>query len=418
MMMKRIDRTTLPIAFTAAIGVCIAVGDITKARDEPRRPGPGTLGTYVTAETVDGEVIDGALQLLSLPDGVVVREVGGAKRHVPARDLVRISTTVRPWGRTRNDVTLRMVDGDTLSGRIVQGDDESVVLDTQGLGRVHVPLDVLERLDTARAFQLAYRESVAWLDRSRRNDTDRILLTNGDVVEGFLTAIGVEGVSIEGSFGETLVPHHVVVAVRLAPGVAVAVHEPHFRVHLRNSGRVTVTGFDWKDDIARARLRHGGDVTIDAGRIVRIEVLGGRWEWLSNHRPISFEHTPMLSLDWDYSRDRNVLGRPIRVAGEMFEHGVGVHSRSSLIYDLKGAYREFVTRFGIDDDSGALADVSVLILVDGMRRFDQVNVRPGELHGPVRLDVTRANRIELIVDFGDNGDVQDRFNWVEPALIR
>ncbi len=51
-------------------------------------------------------------------------------------------------------------------------------------------------------------------------------------------------------------------------------------------------------------------------------------------------------------------------------------------------------------------------------RFAQQNVRRGALHGPVRLDVKRANRIELVVDFGENGDLQDRFDWVEPALIR
>jgi len=34
------------------------------------------------------------------------------------------------------------------------------------------------------------------------------------------------------------------------------------------------------------------------------------------------------------------------------------------------------------------------------------------------LDVRCANRIELVVDFGENGDMQDRFDWVEAALIR
>jgi hypothetical protein len=159
-------------------------------------------------------------------------------------------------------------------------------------------------------------------------------------------------------------------------------------------------------------------VRVEAERIVRIDVVGGRWEWLSAHTPISYQHTPMLSLGWEYVNDRNVLGGPITVAGGTFEHGVGVHSRSRLTYDLKGVYRTFVTQFGIDDDSGQFADVSVLILVDGKPRFEKTGVRRRTLHGPIRLDITRANRIELIADFGRNGDLQDRFNWVEPALIR
>ena len=116
--------------------------------------------------------------------------------------------------------------------------------------------------------------------------------------------------------------------------------------------------------------------------------------------------------------DRNVRGGPIVVAGERFLRGFGVHSRSALIFALKGRYTQFVTWFGMDDDSGPFADVSVLILVDGQRRYQQPGVRLGTLTGPVRLDVTNAKRIELIVEFGDNGDLQDRFDWVEPGLVR
>ena len=62
--------------------------------------------------------------------------------------------------------------------------------------------------------------------------------------------------------------------------------------------------------------------------------------------------------------------------------------------------------------------MSARILVDGKRGFEKTGITRGTLHGPIRLDVTKANRIELIVDFGKNGDLQDRFNWIEPALIR
>jgi hypothetical protein len=57
-------------------------------------------------------------------------------------------------------------------------------------------------------------------------------------------------------------------------------------------------------------------------------------------------------------------------------------------------------------------------LVDDTRRFGKENIRRGTRHGLVRLDVKKAQRLELIVDFGQNGDLQDRFNWIEPALIR
>ncbi|MCH7840305.1 MAG: NPCBM/NEW2 domain-containing protein, partial [Planctomycetes bacterium] len=36
----------------------------------------------------------------------------------------------------------------------------------------------------------------------------------------------------------------------------------------------------------------------------------------------------------------------------------------------------------------------------------------------IRLNIAGAKHIELVVDFGENGGLQDRFDWVEPALIR
>ena len=252
----------------------------------------------------------------------------------------------------------------------------------------------------------------------RPADEDRILLTNGDVLAGFVTSMDGDGIGVDSTLGESRIPHRRVVAVRLAAARPPTQEPPYMTVTFRKSGRLTISDLSWSGNVAEARLFDGGHVRIEGERIRRVDVAGGRWEWLSNHRPISFEHTPMLSLHWDYVNGRNVLGDPMTVAGETFEHGVGVHSRSSLTYDLKGAFGEFVTSFGIDDDSGPFADVSVFILVDGQKRFEKPQVRRGKLHGPVRLDVTRAKRIELIVEFGESGDVQDRLNWVEAALIR
>ncbi len=179
-----------------------------------------------------------------------------------------------------------------------------------------------------------------------------------------------------------------------------------------------MSAVDWRDATLKARLHAGPAVQIETQRVVALDFVGGLWEWLPSHRPISFEHTSMWGLDWAIAVDRNVLGEPMVVAGETFEHGIGVHGRTRITYDLRGRYRELVTQFGMDDHSGPFANIDVRILVDGQRRFAQPGVRRGTLFGPVRVDVTRANRVELVTDFGENGDIQDRFNWVETALIR
>ena len=35
-----------------------------------------------------------------------------------------------------------------------------------------------------------------------------------------------------------------------------------------------------------------------------------------------------------------------------------------------------------------------------------------------RIDVGGAKQLTLEVDFGRNGDIQDRFDWIEPGLVK
>ena len=375
-------------------------------------------GVHVTIKTVAPDAAHGQLVTFSLTDGIVLRGATGDAVRLPTEDLVRVTSTTAERTPRPQNAALELVGGDVVRGRVGDGPGEVVTVDTTDLGQLAVPLDAISRLDTPQAAMPAYREYVEWFERKPRGDDDQVLLTNGDVIRGFITFISATGVSLEGELGETLVPYRLVVTVRLAPRPPTALEKPYAILTMRSSGKLAVCDLKWSGNVAEAQLRYGQRVSIEAERIVQVDVVGGRWEWLGQHQPISYEHTPMLSLHWEYAADRNVLGGPIVVAGETFDHGVGVHSRSSLTYDLRGAYREFVTHLGIDDDSGPAADVSAFILVDGKRRFAQDHIRRGQLFGPVRLDVTHAKRIELIVDFGDNGDIQDRFNWVEAALIR
>ncbi len=372
----------------------------------------------ITVKTVTDEPVSGYLLSMSMRDGVRVRTAMGTELHVALEDIVQLSTGVTAQRTGGGEHTVRLTNGDILHGDLVDGPSEAVSIETMDLGLVSVPIEAVASVYTASASKPAHREAARWFKRAPKGEDDRILLTNGDSISGFVTSIGAEGIAVDSTLGETRLPHRLIVAVRLASPGMPAPPRPHLVVMFRNSGRLTVAGLEWSSDEAKVHLRDQRIARGDPVRIVRVDVVGGRWEWLSAHRPISYEHTPLLSLGWEYSIDRDVLGGPITVGGRTFERGVGVHSRSKLTYDLRGAYRELVTSFGIDDDSGPHADVSVVILVDGKRRFERAHVRRGPLEGPVRLDVTHAKRIELVVDFGDNGDVQDRFDWVEPALIR
>ncbi|MCH7884231.1 MAG: NPCBM/NEW2 domain-containing protein [Planctomycetes bacterium] len=401
----------------------------------------------VVVKTVEPAVARGSLVSLSWSDGLVLKSRGREQR-IAASNLVRITAALpmedlhpsgvpgdvvpgapsakggasratlgAPWS-TEDDMKLTLTGGDMIHGRLGDSEGEVIAVETLNLGRVSVPLESMVALDTPRSKLPTYRDTVRWLDRTPVAMDDRILLTNGDVVRGYITLINGRNITIDNGESEVEVPFRLVVAVRFAASRKPAPDAIHGVATLRDGTRLTLTKMDWIGHRVRATWQAGAVVNLAADRIVRLDIGGGRWEWLTSHRPISTQDTPMLSLHWEPATNRNVLGGPIKVAGETFEHGIGVHSRSSLTYDLKEAYEEFATSFGIDDDSGPLADVTVVILVDGRRRLEETNIRRGKLWGPIRLNIAGAKHIELVVDFGENGGLQDRFDWVEPALIR
>jgi hypothetical protein len=413
-MPKHLRISTAWMAMMSATGGLLPV----LAGSETTRP--------VLVRTVDSDPIEGQLVAVSLVGGLTL-QAAGQRRSIAADGWLRITpvtSTRDPGGdsatqaRPVDEVVLGLSYGDRIVGRIVEEGKDAVIVESNDLGRVTIPLDDLAQLSTAHAGSAGYRDAEDWFKRTASSNDDAILLTNGDVARGFITRLGTDEVAIDASAGPTSVPYRLIVALRVAHAAPKQLPLPFATVQLRDTSRVTALRIHGTDDGLEMGLRCGAGVRAPLDRITRIEAATLRWTWLSELRPISAEQVPMFAQGWDYRTDRNVRGGPLTVAGESFDHGLGVHARAALLYELGGAYSEFVTAFGLDDDSGSHADVTVSVLVDGRPRFQSSGIRRGTLHGPIRIDVSRAGRIELVVDFGENGDIQDRFNWIEPALVR
>ena len=389
----------------------------------------------VVVKTLADSPVRGRLRAFSLTEGLRLRTSGNAALvTVPADEVVRIiANPVRAAGPSSRGfssaahptalVEVRLVGGDRLSGRPVRSDrqsehyptEETVLLDTAILGTLAVPLQFIDRwVNVRHSVSLSPQHSALGTQRS----DDRLLLSNGDVVHGLLVAIDDRGITFETETVPMSVPHSQVVAVDLVA------ETPPWRSRLRagvtfvDGSRLTTDELTYAD--AKLELTLFGDNRRTAGldRVARIDVAGGRWVRITELKPISIQHTPMLSLGWPYVENANVVGDRMRIAGRAFENGLGVHSESSVMYDLAGEYAWFVTFLGIDDSAGALADVTAEIRVDGQVRHRLEHVTAGRLAGPVRIDVRGADRIELRTLFGENASIQDRFNWADAGLIR
>jgi hypothetical protein len=101
----------------------------------------------------------------------------------------------------------------------------------------------------------------------------------------------------------------------------------------------------------------------------------------------------------------------------VFAHGIGVHSYSRLVFPIDPTCKAFRTKFAIDGDQ-PWADVTVRIKLDDRVAMEKPHVTSGTLSDVIKLDLKDARSLTLEVDYGENYDVQDRLNWIEPALLR
>jgi hypothetical protein len=112
-----------------------------------------------------------------------------------------------------------------------------------------------------------------------------------------------------------------------------------------------------------------------------------------------------------------VTDEPIRANGRLVAHGIGVHSYSRLSWPIEAGVQAFRTQYAIDGDQ-PFADVTVRIKLDGKVVHEMPSLRAGPASPVVSLETNGARTITLEVDYGANADVQDRVNWIEPALLR
>jgi hypothetical protein len=150
----------------------------------------------------------------------------------------------------------------------------------------------------------------------------------------------------------------------------------------------------------------------------RVDCRSERVAFLSDLVPAEYEFTPFFEKQWEYARDRTLMGRPIRVGGREYEKGLTMHSRSSLTYELDGRFRQFAAVVGIADEMDGRGDVTLAVVGDGRVLWDARNVVGGGEPREVLVDVTGVRALSLHVGFGEGLDLSDHACWAMARLIR
>jgi NPCBM/NEW2 domain len=328
---------------------------------------------------------------------------------------------------------LILVNGDRIPFEATRLDGETLYFKHADLAdgkQSRVPLTALS------VVWLAAPDNTDYPDRLRRNlakasrARDQVLLRNGDVLEGVLTALTEKKIGVEVDKKPVEVATDSVAAVALGTEVVNALKPKgvYGRVVLLGDGRANGTRLSLSSATCTdgrtldGKTLFGSTLRVPLDRVASLDVYQGRAVYLSDLKPAEFEFTPYFGdggLAWPLVADGNVDNGDLRLGGSTYDKGIGLHTRSRVTYNLAGAYRRFEAVVGLDDDARE-GSARVRILGDGKlldpRGDRELTARTGPL--AVNLSVADVKELILEVDFLNSGNVQGRVNWCDARLIK
>ena len=112
-------------------------------------------------------------------------------------------------------------------------------------------------------------------------------------------------------------------------------------------------------------------------------------------------------------------GDSIRLAGQYFERGVGVHSISVLSFLLNGKSEQFSAVVGADDKANRNAHVQFFVLGDQKILFESGPMKVGDAPKKVNVNLSGIQRMGLLVTVSleDEGYGRTYSDWADAKLV-
>lgn len=375
-----------------------------------------------TLSTADLHTESVALQSIDEKGVHVIGGTSAQPRIIASDDFLQLDRTLAAVERP-SKFMLQLTTGDRVGGVPVKLENDKLTWKNTSVGELLIPLSQIAALGRS-------ARTVDFPPGNRSEDV--VTLANGDIVRGIVASMSADSIGVktaDAADAPANVQLDSIVSVTFAStgisaGVSTQKSAPSYRIRLDDGSSIVGTS------LALA----GAKLTISIGGVVReigldnvsgIEQVNGPVSWLTSIRPREDVQTPFVGIAavdggsmWRTRIDTDVAGQPFVVGGRSFQRGIGVHSYSRLVFPLDGSYKAFRTRYGMND-SLVRADVTVRILVGGKTVHEAKNVKAGVLSPVVVVDLPAdAKELALEVDYGEGIDVEDRLNWLEPALLR
>jgi len=376
----------------------------------------------VTLLKVDGTEAHGALESFDATKGAVV-----AGQAVPLADIVFMKLAPLPAQGSKERLKVVLVNNDALYGTIVSGTDRALKLRTASLGELELKNDALKVLLFPKAASASDAVLNGFLTDKNLANNDAILVVAGDKVDaipGFVNEFTDKEVSFKVEDQARPFAFDQITALRIAQ-----IHDPkppegiqtNFR--LKDGSEISGTTAGLGGAGFQLVIADGQTLNVPFTEVTQVDIKGGRLAFLSDLEPSAVEQKPFVggaAFIFNWRKDGSVSGpnERLRAGRKEYSKGLGVHSFTKLTYDLGGIYATLVGDAVMDTTAGLKSQVTWQVMGDG-KELAKGDSTAGNPPQAFKLDVTGVKSLELICDFGPDGDdVGDSFIWGEMRLIK
>jgi len=385
----------------------------------------------VEVETLDGTVMQGTLTDWTPEQIKMTGEAGEV--HFTLSELLAVRF---PGATDKADIpsstSVELIDGSLLYGTELTVHGNQVTLARQQGQRLSIPTRQVAAvvLDTPTHQTRAHQAQQQWRDlRKIDADGDLVIILRRDsldYLEGVLGDVTDSTVGFRLDGDAMQVPRSKVHGlvyfhsdeVDLAPQVA--------RVTDRYGQHIEAQSVELIDQGFRVVSRSGVEIVLPRATLTEIDFSIGKVVYLSDLEYESIKWTPFYGLSNTSEefrrasqprRDAVVAGGPLRLDGVEYAKGLGIRSRTEIVYRLPDAFRRFTALVGIDDAVRPRGHVKISIYADDRQLWTQeVDGKDPTLS--LSLDISGAKRLKILVDYGRDQDVADHVDFCDARVSK
>lgn len=379
-------------------------------------------GPAVLVTTIEGKVVEGSLDADPASGRVaIVTSEGRREIRFDGLSLIELLHQ-RSVGETRiGEATFLLDGGGRLAGRIVESSTDGFVAETSLGERTAIRFADLVAVRFHQPEDPSRPETLLADAIARRAPGVDVLITRDKFdaapLRGSIRFLDAEGGTFVFSGRERSFRKEKVYAVVLAPPPG---ESPKWGalVELRDGSALPGRLIAMDDASVRFEASVGAARTWSLEEVARLRIHSPRVTHVSDLSPIRKEVMGRLHRGWPIGIDETVSGKALLLGGRRFERGLGVHSRTELVYRIDGAFGRLVAVIGIDDDFRPRGSVVFRVVGDGDVLFDSGPVTGRDEPRHINVPVSGVGELSLIVDFGADLDLADHAIWGDVRLLR